>query len=55
MFLQGKNVDAMIIYFGEDPARCSFEQGMVVDFGPHAILVARLVLKALLILLYLLT
>ncbi|XP_021899384.1 formin-like protein 13, partial [Carica papaya] len=24
----GRNVDALIIYFGEDPARCSFEQGI---------------------------
>lgn len=24
---QGKNVDALILYFGEDPARCPFEQG----------------------------
>ena len=22
----GKNVDSLIIYFGEDPARCPFEQ-----------------------------
>lgn len=25
--LQGRNVDALIVYFGEDPARCSYEQG----------------------------
>ena len=25
--LQGRNVDALILYFGEDPARCPFEQG----------------------------
>ncbi|CAK7338215.1 unnamed protein product [Dovyalis caffra] len=24
----GRNVDALILYFGEDPARCSFEQGI---------------------------
>jgi hypothetical protein len=28
MLFQGKNVDALIIYFGEDPARCPFEQGI---------------------------
>lgn len=26
---QGRNVDAMIIYFGEDPSRCPFEQGII--------------------------
>lgn len=27
VFLQGRNVDTLILYFGEDPARCPFEQG----------------------------
>lgn len=27
--LQGRNVDALILYFGEDPSRCPFEQGIV--------------------------
>lgn len=26
--LQGRNVDALIVYFGEDPAKCPFEQGI---------------------------
>lgn len=26
--LQGRNADALILYFGEDLARCSFEQGI---------------------------
>lgn len=26
--LQGRNVDSLILYFGEDPARCPFEQGI---------------------------
>jgi hypothetical protein len=25
--LQGRNADALALYFGEDPARCPFEQG----------------------------
>lgn len=25
--MQGRNADALILYFGEDPARCPFEQG----------------------------
>lgn len=25
---QGRNADALALYFGEDPARCPFEQGM---------------------------
>lgn len=25
--LQGKNADSLAMYFGEDPARCPFEQG----------------------------
>lgn len=25
---QGRNVDALIVYFGEDPAKCPFEQGI---------------------------
>ncbi|XP_065622897.1 formin-like protein 17 isoform X2 [Quercus suber] len=29
----GRNVDAMIIYFGEDPSRCPFEQGKVQHVG----------------------
>ncbi|XP_030954850.1 formin-like protein 13 isoform X2 [Quercus lobata] len=29
----GRNVDAMIIYFGEDPSRCPFEQGEVQHAG----------------------
>lgn len=28
LYLQGRNVDALILYFGEDPARCPFEQGV---------------------------
>ena len=24
---QGRNADALALYFGEDPARCPFEQG----------------------------
>jgi hypothetical protein len=24
-------VDALILYFGEDPSRCQFEQGATVD------------------------
>lgn len=27
-FLQGRNADSLCQYFGEDPARCPFEQGM---------------------------
>lgn len=26
---QGRNADALALYFGEDPARCPFEQGML--------------------------
>ncbi|XP_071709861.1 putative formin-like protein 15b [Rutidosis leptorrhynchoides] len=26
VFHRGRNADALAIYFGEDPARCSFEQ-----------------------------
>ncbi|QHO00883.1 Formin-like protein [Arachis hypogaea] len=26
IFCKGRNVDALIIYFGEDPSRCTFEQ-----------------------------
>lgn len=29
---QGRNVDALILYFGEDPARCPFEQGIHQEF-----------------------
>lgn len=29
-YIQGKNADALALYFGEDPARCPFEQG---NFG----------------------
>lgn len=25
--MQGRNADALALYFGEDPARCPFEQG----------------------------
>ena len=25
---QGRNADALALYFGEDPARCPFEQGI---------------------------
>lgn len=28
--LQGRNADALALYFGEDPARCPFEQGIYV-------------------------
>lgn len=28
---QGRNVDSLILYFGEDPARCPFEQGTVAS------------------------
>lgn len=31
--LQGRNVDALILYFGEDPSRCPFEQGVWVKNG----------------------
>jgi hypothetical protein len=27
--LQGRNADSLAQYFGEDPARCPFEQGML--------------------------
>jgi hypothetical protein len=27
--LQGRNADSLAQYFGEDPARCPFEQGIV--------------------------
>lgn len=27
-FVQGRNADALALYFGEDPARCPFEQGI---------------------------
>lgn len=26
---QGRNADALALYFGEDPARCPFEQGNI--------------------------
>lgn len=29
MYGQGKNADALALYFGEDPARCPCEQGML--------------------------
>ena len=28
-FVQGRNADALALYFGEDPARCPFEQGIL--------------------------
>lgn len=31
-FIQGRNADALALYFGEDPARCPFEQGIPVSF-----------------------
>lgn len=27
--LQGRNADSLSQYFGEDPARCPFEQGLI--------------------------
>lgn len=27
---QGRNADALALYFGEDPARCPFEQGWLM-------------------------
>ena len=27
-FVQGRNADVLALYFGEDPARCPFEQGI---------------------------
>lgn len=33
MFLQGRNADSLAQYFGEDPARCPFEQGTVRKGG----------------------
>jgi len=30
---QGRNADALALYFGEDPARCPFEQGKVSIFN----------------------
>lgn len=29
---QGRNADALALYFGEDPARCPFEQGNFVVY-----------------------
>ena len=29
LFWQGKKADQLIKYFGEDPVRCPFEQGMI--------------------------
>lgn len=37
IYLQGRNADALALYFGEDPARCPFEQGetcIVFLFSP---------------------
>lgn len=28
IFWQGKNADALALYFGEDPTKCPLEQGM---------------------------
>ena len=29
--MQGRNVDGLIFYFGEDPTKCPFEQGMHIQ------------------------
>lgn len=28
LLFQGRNADALALYFGEDPSRCPFEQGI---------------------------
>lgn len=34
---QGRNADALALYFNEDPAKCPFEQGIICTkyFIPH--------------------
>jgi len=34
---QGRNADALALYFNEDPAKCPFEQGRIVQniSSPH--------------------
>ena len=32
---QGRNADALALYFGEDPARCPFEQGTLCSLWLH--------------------
>lgn len=36
-FWQGRNADALALYFGEDPARCPFEQGKKIRFSSWVI------------------
>jgi hypothetical protein len=33
VILQGRNADSLAQYFGEDPARCPFEQGMLQNLS----------------------
>jgi hypothetical protein len=33
LILQGRNADSLAQYFGEDPARCPFEQGMLQNLS----------------------
>lgn len=37
--MQGRNADALALYFGEDPVRCPFEQGNPERLLVHGFLV----------------
>lgn len=39
--MQGRNADSLAQYFGEDPARCPFEQGMQDRFCPFSVISGR--------------
>lgn len=45
ILLQGRNVDALILYFGEDPARCPFEQGICLLHQYVVLLAFQLLIK----------
>ena len=39
--MQGRNADSLAQYFGEDPARCPFEQGMQDHVCPFSVISGR--------------